>query len=346
MLKLGLIGCGRIMENGHVPALKKLGKNYQVVAVSDPSEERTKAIGDALGIDAGHRYSGYQEMLDKESLDIVDIATPHFLHKDPAVAAAGAKAHVITEKPVARNLAEADEMLAACSENGVRLAVLHNYRYQPLMRKLFELVQSGAVGEPFMSRLEGMGGGYYKGTDQYDPTWRADARGGGGCLIDNGYHFVYIFREVMGSAMTSVYARTGTYALPIEVEDLAAVLYGYENGGMFSLQTGWCVKGGGQRVMEVYGTEGVISFSRFEQSPALYQNSTGEWTFPEVPEARQSGFEGIFADIADAFERDRELTVDGLEARRNLEAIETAYNSGRTGQAIKVNISPPGHNRH
>jgi len=341
MLKLGLIGCGRIMQNGHTPALKKLEDKYQVVAVADPSEERTKIIGEAVGIDAGNRYSSYEEMLDKESLDVVDIATPHFLHREPAVAAANAKVNVITEKPVARNLDEADEMLAACTDNGVRLAVLHNYRYQPLMQKLFELVRTGAIGDPFMCRLEGMGGGYYKGTEEYDPSWRADARGGGGCLIDNGYHFVYIFREVMNSAMTSVYALTGTYTLPIEVEDLATVLCGFENRGILSLQAGWCVKGGGQRVLEVFGTQGVISFTRFEQQPALYQNSTGEWTFPEVPEARQSGFVGIFADIADALQNDTELTVDGQEARRNLEAIEAAYKSGRTGQAIRVGIAPP-----
>ena len=342
MLRLGLIGCGRIMENGHIPALKTIEDRYRVVALADPSEERRKVIGEAVGIDAEHRHSSYEEILDKESLDVVDIATPHFLHKDPAVAAANARVHVITEKPLARNLAEAEEMLAACRANGVRLGVLHNYRYQPMMQKLFELVRNGVVGDVFMCRLEGMGGGYYKGTDQYDPTWRADERGGGGCLIDNGYHFVYIFREVMNSAMTSVYARTGTFALPIKVEDLAAVLCGYESGGILSLQTGWCVKGGAQRVMEVYGTEGVISFSRFEKSPALYQNSTGEWTFPEVPQAKQSGFVGIFADIADAFENDKELVVDGEEARRNLEAIEASYNSAKSGAAISVNIPPPG----
>ncbi len=342
-MRLGIIGCGRIMLNGHVPAFKQLGERIEVAAAADPSEERRKVIAEALGLDAAHLYPDYEQMLDREDLDLVDIATPHFLHRDPAVAAANAKVNVITEKPLARNLAEADDMITACQDNGVRLAVLHNYRFLPAVKRLLEVAKSGAIGEIFMCRMGGMGRGYYQGVAEYDPSWRADERGGGGCLIDNGYHWVYIFREVMKSPLTSVYARTGTFSLPIKVEDLAAVLYGHENGGIFSLQTGWSVKAGGQSVLEAYGKEGAISMSRFDGKLAVYSNKTGEWRFPQVePKAPGGGFPASFAEIIDAFENDKELIPDGAEARRNLEAVEMAYRSAESNEAVGVMIPPPG----
>ena len=81
MLKLGIIGCGRIVEFAHVDALKRLAEEVEVAALSDPSEVRLETVGGMLQIGADHRYEDYREMLKREDLDFVDIAVPPFLHE-------------------------------------------------------------------------------------------------------------------------------------------------------------------------------------------------------------------------------------------------------------------------
>ena len=117
MLKLGIIGCGRIVEFAHVDALKCLADEVEVAALSDPSGVRLETVGKMLQIGDGRRYEDYWEMLKREDLDFVDIAVPPFLHEKVLLGCAEAKVHVIIEKPIAGTLEEVDRMLEAVEAN-------------------------------------------------------------------------------------------------------------------------------------------------------------------------------------------------------------------------------------
>ena len=344
MFKMGIIGCGRVVETGHTPALKSLKEDglVKVVSLADPAEERRKAIGDAFSVPEKCRYESHSQMLDDEALDFVDIALPHFLHGKVTIDCARTGVNIISEKPLATNLAEADSIIKACDEAGVTLAVLHNYRYNPAMRKALELARAGEIGEVFLVRYEGLGGSHWHGTEAYDPDWRTKkARAGGGCLIDNAYHNIYLVREFMASGIVGVYAQIETYARPIDVDDTALVLFRHENRGTSSIQVSWGVSARGRGMREVHGKEGSIVIGRDDKPLGLYKNSTGEWTYPEVEAEYENSFAGIMADIFQAVERDEPVPTDGLEARRNLEAVMAAYQSAERGEAVKVNIPAP-----
>src|SRR5688572_9725705 len=113
MLRLGLVGCGRIVEEGHAPALLRLGDRVQVVALADPSEERRAKVGGLFGVPASARHADLAAMLAGEQLDVADVAVPHFLHLQAARAVAAAGLHLFLEKPMAISLEEADTLLAA-----------------------------------------------------------------------------------------------------------------------------------------------------------------------------------------------------------------------------------------
>ncbi len=337
MFKLGIIGCGRIVECAHIGALKSLANEVRVVAISDKSKERLEVVSKLPALGDVQGYDDYQKMLKEEKLDFVDIAVPHFLHKEILIASAQAGVNIIIEKPLATTLEEADRMLEAVEENRVNLCVLHNYRYNLSTAKALELIKEGRIGKPFLIRSEGLGGSHWSGARGYDPDWRTkSAKSGGGCLLDNGYHNIYLAREMMQSPVKSVYARVGTFVQDINVDDTAVLLLNHESGGTSNIQVSWSVKAGGVTANEVHGDKGSISFSRENRPLSLFSNRTGQWEYPELKEGFENSFAGLMHDCFEAVRKGRPMPTDGREARRNLEIIRAAYESAKTGKVIEV----------
>ncbi len=337
MLKAGIIGCGRIVQEGHVRAFEALGEKVTVTALADPAPESLAAVGEALGVAEKSRYPGAAELLEAEAdeLDFVDLALPHFLHRDITIQCAEAGVNILSEKPMATTTVEADDMLAAVEKAGICFSVIHNRRYSPVSATVLKLVADGAIGEPFLIRSEGLGSGHYPGTSGYDPDWRTKSeRAGGGCLLDNGYHNIYIARELMGSPVQSAYGCIGTYRHEITVDDTACVLLSHENGGITSIQIAWSSVGGGKHVEEIHGTEGTIHVGGRDEPVRLCRN--GEWTQPELVDVPLQNFAGVFNDYIAALAEGADVPTSGAEARENLRVIEAAYDSAKRGQAVRL----------
>jgi len=337
MFKLGIIGCGRIAEEGHAPALEELRNEVQVTALADSSRERLRVLGTRFNVPEGSRYTNYKRLLDAERLDIVDIALPHFLHEKAAVAAAQHKVNILIEKPLATSVKSAGRIVNAVNENGVIMCVFHNYRYNPVFMTALDLVKSGKIGTPFLLRMEGLGGGHYPGTAAYDPNWRTKMkRAGGGCLIDNGYHNIYLAQEMMGSPVVSVYARINTYTRQIDVDDTAALLMKHANNGTTSLQVSWGVTAGGQAVHELHGTEGSLFFYRDNKPVALFSNATKTFEYPELKSGSPNSFAGLMHDFFESLRTGSRPPTTGEEARQTLQIVMAAYKSGKTGKAVRL----------
>lgn len=322
-----------------MPAFQELAERVQIVAIADPQAERRTVIGDGLNVPSSSRYADYHDMLAKERLDFVDIALPHFLHEEAIVAAAQHGLAVLTEKPLTTSMASANRIKDAVQKAGVPLCVIHNYRYRPTSAKALQLVSEGRIGIPFFIRSEGLGGGHYPGTPSYDPNWRTKStRGGGGVLLDNGYHNIYMAEGLMASPIVQVYARVGTFVQKQDVEDLAAALMTHTNGGTTSVQLSWGVKGGGQPVSEVHGTLGSLRFGVRSGAPPLelYENTVGQWVPVEVENPSANSFTGLFADFIAALETGGKMPVDIHQAIHNLAIVLAGYESSRRGQAVPV----------
>jgi predicted dehydrogenase len=342
LLRAGIIGCGRIVEEGHLPAFEALLDRVRVVAISDPVEARLELIGEALNVPESGRYTDYHDMIRRDDLDFVDLALPHFLHEEVIVACAKAGITILTEKPLTTSVESADRIVAALDETGTKLCVIHNYRHQPASAKALELVRAGKIGKPFLIRYEYLGGGHYPGTAGYDPDWRTkSSRGGGGALLDNGYHYLYMAEALMGSPIVQAFGRVGTWVQKQDVEDVAVVLLAHEGGGTTSLQFGWGIKGGGVRVGEVHGTEGSIRFNaRGAESPLeIHENAVGEWK-PVDLEGADTKFTNSFLGMVDEFltalEKGDPMPISVQDARHNLALVMAGYESSRTGQAVSI----------
>ncbi|MBI3921954.1 MAG: Gfo/Idh/MocA family oxidoreductase, partial [Armatimonadetes bacterium] len=339
-MRVGFIGCGGIAERRHAPYFRSRVERAQVVAVCDLSQERLKVVGDMLGVESEHWYSDYQQMLSREQLDLVDITSPHGLHEEHAVAAAHAGCHVLLEKPIARTPEEARRIILAARDREVKLCLVHNQLFTLACRKLLQIIAAGEIGRPFLVRSEMIGPRPVSGRG-VDREWRtSSAGGGGGALIDSGYHQTYLARAWMGSPVKQVYASMGRFVQDYEVEDLSLVVLEHENGGLSSIQSGWCALSGGVVGMqELLATEGQARFDPMGETPlGVWRASTGEWGRVACPVegVDELGLPALIDAVLDALEGKSVVPVTGEDSMEILHIIHAAYESARTGAPVSV----------
>ena len=334
MINVGIVGCGRIVEDGHAVAFQKLTDRFNVVAIADTTPERRDAVGDMLNVPADKRLADWNDLLALDEVELVDMALPHFLHLESAVAAAKSGKKILMEKPMATSMDEADQIMAAIRENGSTACIAHNYLYRQGPMKALKLIEEGAIGEPFFFRQGAFMPRHYAGTATYDSGWRAKSgTAGGGALIDNSYHYLYLAAAFLGSPIASVFTKMDTFVHDIDVEDTVLMSLTHANGRFSAIETGWST-GAAEPVDEIHGTEGSIAFRREAPHMGLYRN--GEWEDVEIDGGFSWGFINLFAAYADALEAGEPPPVSFEDGYTNIKVVMAAYESGRTGLPVDI----------
>ena len=334
MINVGIVGCGRIVEDGHALAFNDLKDRFNVVAIADATPARLDTVGDMLDVPKDKRLADWNELLALDEVELVDMALPHFLHLESAVAAAKSGKKILMEKPMATSLDEADQIMAAIRGNNATACIAHNYLYRESAMKALELIAEGAIGEPFFFRQGAFMPRHYAGTATYDSGWRAKAgMAGGGALIDNSYHYLYLAAAYLGSPVASVFTKMDTFVHDIDVEDTVLMSLTHDNGRFSAIETGWST-GAATPVDEIHGTEGSLVFSR--EAPHLRLFRDGEFEGVDVPGGFTWGFDKLFVAYADAIEAGEPPPVSFEDGYTNIKVVMAAYESGRTGQPVDV----------
>ncbi|MFL7810722.1 MAG: Gfo/Idh/MocA family protein [Anaerolineae bacterium] len=344
-LKIGLIGCGGIMQP-HVEGWKAISQRAQVVAVADISEENATARVAQLGQPA-RIYQDYHELLADDEIDAVDIALPHHLHRDAIVAAAQAGKHLMSEKPLCLNLEEASDIAAAVQESGVTMMAGHNQIFYPSVMYAKQMLMEGDLGQVYM--IDSIDAGARrrplsrnKATWGQEPerrqTWRSDpAKMGGGELIDTGYHPAYRLLFLAGESPVEVSAVLGTYRLPLEREDTANVLARYADGRTGRILTSWGLRAPGARptVFNIMAEAGQLwgEMDKLYYQPVGFQ-APATIEFPGWDYGRT--FAAAIGHFVEAIEGGFEPLHSYREATETLRLILAAYRSVEEGTIVKL----------
>jgi predicted dehydrogenase len=288
----------------------------------------------------------YRELLTDPEIDLVDLVVPHDLHLSMALEAFQAGKHVLVEKPPARTPAEFTAMREAATAVGKRLFVVMNLLFNPLHRVVRQLIDRGAIGEPFLS-LEirfGRGLAVYQ-----DPAnWRADReRCGGGLLIDGGFHAVYrqlYFLESLG-APVRVVADCGQIGVrePHKGEDFATLTFGYASGAQVHLMNQWTSRADlGRFPSGILGTEGTLAFTGDPSQPLLLRRPGKEDYAVPIPAGPQGFPETVTACVEHYVRCLAENTTPYVDldlAALTLQIIHTTYSFENTGGAAALSGS-------
>lgn len=273
-LKIGVVGAGNIFRAVHVQPLLD-HPEVEIVAVCDINEERAKQVASDYGIKSW--YVDYQDMIEKEDLDAVDICTPNLFHSKVAVAALQAGLHVFCEKPDAVSPEEAQKMADAAKESGKVLMTMRNNRFTPASRYAKRYIEEGHMGEIYTGRC---GWVRRRGIPGKGGWFTTKELSGGGPLIDLGVHFIDLAMWFMGNpkpvAVTgatytkfahneiadSVHSSFGEKQDDgtFDVEDLAIGFIRFENGATLQIEFSWASNIGEEmNFVELRGTKAGIS---------------------------------------------------------------------------------------
>jgi predicted dehydrogenase len=327
-VNVGLIGCGGI-AGAHRNGYEQLADDVRVTWVCDPNAENAARRAGELGAQA---LSDYHDILARPDIDAVDLCLPHDLHASIAIEAIQAGKHVLVEKPVARNLEEADAMIRAAREAGVVLMVGHNQRYAAGRTTAHRLVKEGAIGDVYMMRTD-----HQQWVNMPPDAWRNDPEKlGGGAVADSGIHSLDQLVWVCGPA-TSVYAALNyNHLTPRRGEDAGLVTLQHENGAISELAISWTA----QRfpwgeAFFIYGTKGVI---HNVGGLHLFNGTPREGEFQEVPldHDDNGGFREEIRDFVHCIRTGDRPLSDGASGRATLEVLRAVYESAETGRSVPL----------
>lgn len=337
-----VVGIGVVGE-WHMRVIPSLA-SAQLVAVCDIDIERAKQKVAAHKLEGVRVYQDEAEMLAKEELDVVHIATPSGNHQNPAILAMEAGCNVICEKPMEIQLDRIDAMIAKAKEKKVKLAGIFQNRWNESNRTIRDTVQQGRFGT---LAFGGMHTPWYR-TDQYyrDGGWRGTwALDGGGAIMNQSVHGVDLLQWIMGPVKT-VSAHASSRIHPeIEVEDTLACALTFANGAHGVIMGSTAMYPGGAVRIEIGGANGTAvcegSLKRFDfrdKTPAdaelIQKLSNKTATTGGGSSNLDVGLELHYRNlthILDAWDRGEDAETNGVEARKAVAIILAMYESAKKG---------------
>jgi len=334
----GVIGTGIFGEN-HALVYSRLPE-AELVAVCDIDAERAKAVAEKYG--ARTHYTDYQELLKNPDIQAVSVATPDFAHRDIAVAAAQAKKHILCEKPLATTLEEAQEIVNAADEAGVKLMVDYHNRINPPFVAAKQSIEAGEIGAPAY--------GYIRlSNTTFVPmemlSWGAKSS----ALWFLCSHTIDMMRFLLNDDVRRVYAVTRSGILKklgVDTQDFHVAIGEFQNGTVVTFENAWILPRSHPMVyefkMELLGSEGAVKVNTSHHG-AIEKLGNDKIAYADVfgitptSQRRIGGFvtEAV-AQFVDAVLYEQPVLAtgeDGLAAVRVASAIER---SAETGQPVDL----------
>ena len=336
-----MIGCGRISSN-HIRAVQQ-SPQMELKALCDLDGEKAKKLANKFQITA-NIYTSYEEMLKKEQLDFVAIATDSGSHGQIAAECLWQGCSVLVEKPIALSLAEADNLIALAKEKKVVLGVCHQNRFNRAVQRVKEGLENGEFGKIYhvsASILWNRGEEYYRQAD-----WRGKWETDGGVLMNQCIHNIDLLRY-LGGEVNEIFAYTDRLAHPyIQAEDLGLAVLQFANGAYGILEgTSNIFPENLEETLSVYGETGTAriggkSVNRLE----IYRTKEGEESCPEQWSEQPGNVYGfghfsLYQDMIQAIETGTKPLCDGEAGTKALELVLAIYESAAQGHPVKLPLA-------
>lgn len=363
-VKIGIVGCGGIANQKHMPALKACGEKNEIVAFCDIIVERAEKLAKEYGVKGAKVYSDYNELLANKEVEVVHVLTPNVSHCPITVAAFEAGKHVLCEKPMAHTSEDALKMVAAWKKSGKKFTIGYQNRFREEVQALHQSCQNDELGDIYYAKAHAV-------RRRAVPTWGVfpnKALQGGGPLIDIGTHALDITLWMMNnydveSVSGSVFYKLGhlpqategnmfgpwdpeTY----EVEDSAVGFIKMKNGATIALEASWALNilESKEASTTLCGTKAgaeILSGMSYPKNDLIYNRGKNGMLMEEriSPSGNIAYFEGGASaegvveanQWLDAIINDTEPLVKPEEALRVTQILEAIYTADKTKETVK-----------
>ncbi|MDD5766029.1 MAG: Gfo/Idh/MocA family oxidoreductase [Candidatus Marinimicrobia bacterium] len=338
MKNIALIGCGRISKN-HFESIAALKDELKLIAVCDILEDRARESGEKYGVDW---YTDYDKMLQRGDIDVVSVCTPSGLHPEHGILAAEKGINVISEKPMATKLEEADKLIQACDANHVQLFVVKQNRLNTTLQLLKKAIDKNRFGKIFVVQSNVF---WQRPQSYYDMAkWRGTWEFDGGAFMNQASHYVDAICWLIGP-VESVMAETATMARHIETDDTGSAIIKFRNGVIGSMNvTMLTYPKNFEGSITVIGEKGTVKIG------GVAVNHIDKWEFEDYddddrmiqesnynpPNIYGLGHLPYYKNVIATLNGDAEANTDGRSGRKSLEVILAIYKSAQTGRKVPL----------
>ncbi len=344
-VNMGVLGAGGIAYRRTIPGMMQ-AKNIQLSAVMDIANIE-KIAGE---FKIARYYTREKDLLEDPEVEAVYIATPVNLHLEHIRAAAEKGKHILCEKPITGNPAEAAEAARICRHNGIIFQEGYMMKFHGAHRKIKNLVESGKIGRIVYMRAQL--------SCWYPPiagAWRQDpGKGGGGALIDMATHLYDLLEYICGSGISKVAALTGRQVQDYKSEDSSTTLLEFSSGTQATVDAFFCIPDEASKTrLEIYGSmgsllaEGTIGQGSggklegiFKKDAAGYdaiQSKDEALSFSDIGFDQVNPYTAECEYFANSVLEKKEPGINGLDNSLHImEVTEKAYSSYKTGRILTV----------
>ncbi|MDZ4726907.1 MAG: Gfo/Idh/MocA family oxidoreductase [Leptospira sp.] len=344
-LNFAIVGCGRIaIRHSELLGGSQI-QNAKLIAVCDISIDRAKLLGEKFNVPY---FEIMEDMLEKHpEIDVVSILTPSGLHAEHALRIAKYKKHIVVEKPMALTLDDADNMIRSSDENGTKLFVVKQNRFNVPVQKLKQTIENGRFGKLVLGtiRVRWCRTQEYYDQDSWRGTWEFD----GGVITNQASHHIDLLEWLMGD-VESVFAKGRTALVNIETEDTVVATVKFKDGSLGIIEATTAA-----RPKDLEGSVSILGENGSVIIGGFAVNELQVWNFKDELEEDKTiyekfsvnppnvygfGHKAYYEHVIDCILNNTSALVDGLEGRKSLELITALYESIETGKEVYLRFKP------
>jgi len=328
-IKLALVGFGRIAQR-HIDAINKFDKHYELIEICDSNTSVLKGLSDYK------TYSSFELLLKESEATYIILTTPNGLHAQQTILAAEKGFNIITEKPMATSVKEAEKMIEACDFNQVALFVVKQVRLLERIKLLKKAVEENHFGNIYLANFNlfwSRPQSFYE-----EASWRGTKKLDGGMLYNQASHYIDLMDWLLGP-IKNVSCFASTLARNIEVEDTAVINIEFESGakGSFNATTLTYPKNL-ECSFTILGERGSVKIGGAALDNIEEWNFESKFAEKDVHLDRVNFDHSQFYENLLDFEQGRQHSLsDGREGLKSIKIIEAALSSSSKGIPIKVN---------
>lgn len=335
MVRIGIVGVGGIAQNVHIKQLKTY-EDVKITAICDINEETLNKVGDDLNIPAEYRFTDYNDLVNCDIVDAVEVCTPNHMHIEIATAAVKKCKPVEIEKPLALNLSDATSLAEELKNTPVPNMMCMSYRFRPAVRYAKQMMEQKLLGDIVSIDVQYLKSSAFMKGRRLD--WRFVKKyAGSGVIGDLAVHLVDLATFLAGDlkklcAHTKIVVKErkkldSEEFAPVETEDYCSFLGELESGALANFLITRCALGNSNTIkFDIFGTNGIMSLNLNKPNEISYcigdDVDTNAWHTETVPEEFFVEQEKTFVNLVKGIDTKYLPTIDdGIKLQKVIDAI-------------------------
>ena len=343
MIKIGILGCGKIAQVRHIPEYAE-NPDVKLVGFYNPTKSRAEDMAAKYG---GLAYDTAEELLANPEIDAVSVCAANYAHAALSIQALKAGKHVLCEKPMATTLADCEAMVECAKKNGKFLMIGHNQRLAKAHMEAKRLIDAGLIGDIITFRTSfGHGGPETWAIKPGKDTWFFDkSKAAMGAMADLGIHTTDLIQYLTGQRVVRTTARLvtldkrGEDGELIGVDDNAVCIYEMSGGAFGTMTASWTYYGAEDNSTVLYGTKGIMRIYDDPAHSIVVKLADGQEQVYDVEQIQTNDNQtksGVIDLWVDCLKNNRAPEISGESALCAMRAVFASIASSQTGKAVEI----------